>query len=93
MRGKASFDIIDFADHIQGLDAGVLHLAGAILALDWAIQGFEHAILKFMISKQFNVLVAKLKKTNWDANAAISVGIAIEIWCCKNERREDDYFI
>jgi len=56
------------------LDDGVLHLDGAILDLVWAIQGFEHHILKFTNSKQFNVLVAKRKKTNWAANAAISVG-------------------
>jgi len=49
-------DILHFADHIQGLDEGILHLEGAILAFSWAIQGFGHPILKFTNSKQFNAL-------------------------------------
>ncbi len=46
--------ILHFAGGIQGLDEGILHLAGAILAFAWAIQGFGHPILKFTIIKQFN---------------------------------------
>ena len=73
-RGKRSFDILDFAGGIQGMDGTVLHLDGAILAFACAILGFGNPILKFTISKQFNVLVAKRKKTNWAACAAFSVG-------------------
>ncbi|WP_394191945.1 hypothetical protein [Paenisporosarcina quisquiliarum] len=47
---------------------------GVILDFEWPIQGFGHPILKFTISKQFNALVAKRKKTNWAACAAFSVG-------------------
>ena len=46
--------ILDFGGGIQGLDEGILHLGGAILELAWPIQGFEHHILKFTNSKQFN---------------------------------------
>ncbi len=67
-------DILDFASRIQGLDEGILHLDGVILDFEWPIQGFGHPILKFTISKQFNALVAKRKKTNWAACAAFSVG-------------------
>lgn len=41
---------------IQGLDAVVLHLDGAILEFEYPIQGFEYHILKFMIFKQFDGL-------------------------------------
>ena len=49
-------NILDFASQFHVLDKLVLHLDVTILEFVWPIQGFDHHILKFMISKQINPL-------------------------------------